>query len=210
MAEQKPRIAGLYFITVNDPARGRGHLDCAKAALEGGARIIQLRDKDISIPELTELAKEMRQLTRQYGALLFINDRLDVALEVEADGVHVGQDDMPVEVIRHVASSRMLIGLSVSTVEEAKEAELAGADYLGVGCIYPTGSKDDASPAQGTNIICDIKAASKLPIIAIGGINAINVPAVLEAGADGFAVISAITAAPDMVAATKNLVTLIG
>jgi thiamine-phosphate diphosphorylase len=222
----------------------------ARAALAGGATIIQLRDKTASTRRLLEIAQTIRRLTwgineqpdqsmqdfgggvreprqagftkpapttsdepsgpkRQAKALFIVNDRLDVALAAEADGVHVGQDDLPVEIARKIAGGNFIIGASSATLDEARRAAAAGADYLGIGTIFPTDSKADTGPALGLEILGQIKQATNLPVIAIGGITGDNAPSVLEAGADGLAVISAITGAPDMVAATRNLVTLI-
>jgi len=209
MSEARPRVEGLYVITRADPCRGVSHAEVARAALEGGARVVQLRDKNATTRQLLEAAQTIRQLTRQAGALFFVNDRLDVALAAEADGVHLGENDLPVETARKLAGSRLLIGASASTPEEALEAAEAGADYLGVGCIFATPSKEDAGPPLGVGIIRRIKAVTSLPIIAVGGINAKNARAVLEAGADGIAVLSAISRAQDMTAAARNLVELI-
>jgi len=202
-------LYGLHVITCEVPANGRTHADVARAALAGGATIIQLRDKTASTRQLLEIAQSIRQLTRQAKALFIVNDRLDVALAAEADGVHVGQDDLPVEIARKIAGGNFIIGASATSLEEAHRAAAAGADYLGIGTIFPTGSKSDVGPALGLELLGQIKQATNLPVIAIGGITADNAPSVLEAGADGLAVISAISSAPDMVAATRNLVTLI-
>ncbi|NIM06036.1 MAG: thiamine phosphate synthase [Armatimonadetes bacterium] len=210
MSNSKPRVQGLYVITQTDPAKKRTHIDVARAALEGGAAIIQLRDKEATTRELLKTARNIRELTRQAGALFFVNDRLDVALAAKAEGVHLGEDDMPVAIARGLAGDRLIIGASVSTPKEAVEAERTGADYLGIGSIFPTPSKKDAGPPRGVGIIRQVKAVTKLPVIAIGGINADNAGEVLEAGADGIAVISAISGAEDMTAATANLVRLVG
>ncbi len=224
------RVRGLYVITSEVPARGRTHVEVARAALEGGAAVIQLRDKYSPKVHLLETAITLREMCRAApspsrrrskamaterlwgpgaGALFFVNDRVDVALAAEADGVHLGEEDLSVDIAREIAGDRLLIGTSASTVQEALAAGKAGADYLGVGCIFPTLSKPDAGTPLGVGIIREIKAATDLPVIAIGGINASNAKEALEAGADGLAVISAISEAEDMVAATRNLVTLI-
>lgn len=170
---------------------------------------MQLRDKAATTQQLLETARQIRRLTAETGVLFFVNDRLEVALAAEADGVHLGEDDLPVGIARELAGKKLLIGASVNTVEGALEAAGAGADYLGVGSIFSTPSKADAGPPLGVGIIRRIKSAVNLPVIAVGGINAGNAAEVLEAGADGIAVISAIANAADMVAAVKNLVALI-
>lgn len=209
MSRISRNLYGLHVITCESPASGRTHADVARAALAGGATIIQLRDKTASTRRLLEIAQIIRLLTRQAKALFIVNDRLDVALAAEADGVHVGQDDLPVEIARKIAGGNFIIGASATSLEEARRAAAAGADYLGIGTIFPTGSKSDAGTALGLEILGQIKQATNLPVIAIGGITADNAPSVLKAGADGLAVISAITGAPDMIAATRNLIELV-
>lgn len=203
------KFHGLYVITSAVPDRGRTHLDVARAAVAGGARVIQLRDKQASSRQLLELALAIREITKPAGVLFIVNDRLDIALAAEADGVHLGDEDLPIGLARKIAGDNFLIGASVKTVVEAQAAVAAGADHLGVGTIFPTISKADAGKALGCKIISDIKAAVKVPLIAIGGINATNAREALQAGADGIAVISAISNADDMVAATRNLVELV-
>jgi len=195
----------LCVITRAVPRLGRGHLDVARAALEGGARFLQFRDKDMSTRELVEAAAELRELTRRCGALLVVNDRVDVALAVGADGVHLGGDDMPVSAARRLLGENAVIGVSAASVESARAAEAAGVDYLGVGPIFATGSKADAGEAIGLGPMRLVRAAVALPLLAIGGISAANARQVIRAGADGVAVISAISDAEDMVAATTEL-----
>jgi thiamine-phosphate diphosphorylase len=209
MNEGKPRIHGLYVITRENPAKGRTHLDVARAALEAGASVIQLRDKTASSRRLLETAEAIRLLARQAGALFIINDRLDIALTSQADGVHLGDEDLPIEKARRLAGKKLIIGASAGTPQEAIQAEQAGADYLGVGCIFPTSSKEDAGPPVGVERIRQIKSVTTLPIIAIGGINAENARFAIEAGADGVAVISYISEAEDMAKAARNLIRLI-
>jgi thiamine-phosphate diphosphorylase len=199
-------LRGLYVIT--DPHLGGGHLMGARAALQGGARIIQLRDKEATTRQLVEYAQSLRTLTREYGALLIINDRLDVALAVEADGVHLGQDDLPVALARRIAGERLIIGVSAETVEEALRAEADGADYLGVGPMFATDTKPDAGVPVGPERLRAIKERVSIPVFGIGGITLQNAPQVLMAGADGICVISAIFTAPEPVQATRQLVAL--
>ncbi|MEN3002002.1 MAG: thiamine phosphate synthase [Armatimonadota bacterium] len=200
-------LRGLYVIT--DPRLGGGHLEGAHAALQGGARIIQLRDKEATTRQLVEYAQALRTLTREYNALLIINDRLDVALAVDADGVHLGQDDLPVPLARRIAGERLIIGVSVETVDEAARAEAEGADYLGVGPMFATATKPDAGTPVGPERLREIKQRVHIPVFGIAGITLENASQVLQAGADGICVISAILGAPDPVEATRQFVALL-
>jgi thiamine-phosphate pyrophosphorylase len=194
------RLSGLYVIT--EPAL-RDPIETAQAVLQAGGRLLQLRDKSATTRELVRVGQELRTLTRQYGAHLIVNDRLDVALAIEADGVHLGQDDLPVSLARRIAGERLLIGVSVETVEEARQAEADGADYLGVGPMFATHTKPDAGAPVGPERLRAIKHAVRIPVFGIGGITLQNAPAVLAAGADGICVISAIVGAPDPEAAAR-------
>lgn len=195
----------LYVITRNVPQLRRSHVDVAKAAVAGGVRFLQFREKEMTTREMVETAGELRRLTGEYGAVLVVNDRVDVALAVGADGVHLGEEDMPLPVARRLLGPTAIIGASVAAVENAKAAEAAGADYLGVGPVYATGSKVDAGEAVGCESIRQIRAAVGIPILGVGGVNADKAAEVIRAGADGVAVISAVSDAEDMVAATADL-----
>ena len=195
----------LCVITARCDRFGRSHLDVAKAALEGGCRLLQFRDKTLSSRHLWSLGLEMRRLTREYGARLIINDRVDIALAVEADGVHLGDEDLPIAAARRLIGERAIIGASVSAAAQARQAQSVGATYLGVGPVYPTASKADAGEAIGPALITEVKRGMSLPVLALGGINRDNVAAVIRAGADGVAVISAVSEAEDMVAAASGL-----
>jgi thiamine-phosphate diphosphorylase len=151
----------------------------------------------------------MRRMARKRGAGFVVNDRVDIALAAEADGVHLGADDLPVAAARRMLGPGAVIGASVANAEEAKAAEEAGATYVSVGSIFETSSKSDAGEAIGIGPIGDIRRATALPVLAIGGINSDNVDAVIRAGAHGVAVISAVSEAGDMVEATSNLGRLI-
>lgn len=205
--EEDLRDYRLYVITCRDQASGQGHLDVASAALAGGAQVIQLRDKEMPARELLELALRIREMIaeRAPGTLLMVNDRVDVAAAAEADGVHLGQEDLPYRTARDLLGPRAVIGVSATCLEEALEAEAAGADYLGVGPVFPTPSKQDAAPAMGLEGLAAVRDAVSAPIVAIGGIGEDNAAAVLRAGADGIAVISAVTGAPDMAEAVRRL-----
>lgn len=199
-------LAGLYVITdplVRDPVQ------TVRMALEGGAKIVQLRDKQATTRQLVQTAQALRTLTRQHGALLIVNDRLDVALAVEADGVHLGQDDLPVALARRIAANTLIIGVSVETVEEAQRAQADGADYLGVGPMFATQTKPDAGAPVGPERLRAIKNAVAIPVFGIGGITLQNAGTVLSAGADGVCVISAIVGAPDPRVATRQFLALL-
>jgi len=188
------RDFSLYVILDRAVQRGRSHLEVAREAIRGGATVIQLREKNLPTRPIFEEALKLRQLTRELGALFIVNDRLDVALAVSSDGVHLGEEDLPVDVARKLAPS-IIIGCSCDTVERARELERLGADYLGVGTVFPTATKKDAGEPIGLSRLKEIKQAVRIPVIAIGGINLSNLDAVLETGVDGVAVVSAIVGA---------------
>jgi thiamine-phosphate diphosphorylase len=197
----------LRLIVVTDPGCGEGReiVDVVRAALRGGAPSIQLRGKDQPAREQVALARALLAETRAAGALLFVNDRLDVALAAGADGVHLGQDDLPVEAARRIVPAGFLVGISAETAELARAAERGGADYVGTGPVYATGSKPDAGDAVGCGRIGEVAAAVRIPVVGIGGIEAANAAEVVAAGAAGVAVISAVMRAPDPERATREL-----
>ena len=190
----------LYVIT---DRRFRDEVSTVQAALEGGATAIQMRLKDAPTREMVEIGKKLRKLTDEYGALFFVDDRVDVALAVNADGVQVGPDDMPVRLVREIAPN-LLIGASVYSLGEAVKAERDGADYLGAGAVFPTKTKADAR-YLGLDGLREVLETVKIPVVAIGGINHENVREVLRLGVDGIAVISAIVGAPDVKRATLEM-----
>lgn len=192
-------ISGLYVIV--DSAR------LGEEVLEGGCRLIQLRNKKLSDASLLEEALKLREITRRKDALLIINDRLDIALIVEADGLHLGKDDIPIEKARKFWGNR-IIGFSADSLEEALEAEKRGADYVSIGPIFPTQSKEDLPPPLGTDIISSLKAVLSVPVVAIGGINESNIQEVVEKGASAVAVISAVCSAPSPRQAVERLIRL--
>jgi thiamine-phosphate pyrophosphorylase len=201
-----PGIWRLYVITDERVGRGRSHLQIAEAAIRGGADAIQLRDKEASGGRLFSVALGLRRLTREAKIPFIVNDRLDVAMAVDADGVHVGQDDLPASVARRILGPGKILGVSAETVEEALAAQKDGADYLGVGPVFEArGTKSDAGAPLGIELIARIRKGCSLPIVAIGGINAENARSVREAGADAVAVISAIASADDIAQAAMHL-----
>jgi len=196
----------LCLITDERLSRGRSHLEIAAAAVRGGADVIQLRDKEASGGRLFEIAVALRELTRGTGIPLIVNDRLDVAMAAGADGVHLGQEDLPADAARRILGPEKILGVSAETPAEARRAEAAGADYLGVGPVFEArGSKPDAGAPQGLDQIVRIRAETRLPIVAIGGIRPDNARRVREAGADAVAVISAIVSAEDVEEATRRM-----
>lgn len=199
----------LYVITDETIAKGRSHAEIAEQALRGGTDIIQLRDKGRSCAELAGIGREIAAITRKANAIFIINDRLDVAIACGADGVHLGQNDMRVSIARQLAPPGFIVGVSVSTVDEAVEAEREGADYLALSPTFSTASKYDAGPGYGLERLRQICNAVTIPVIAIGGINRGNVEDVIRAGADGIAVISAVVQSPDITAAARDLKDLV-
>lgn len=195
----------LYVITDESIAPGRTHTEIARCACDGGADVIQLRDKCCGIRELTRTGRMIREITGKTGALFIVNDRLDVALACGADGVHLGQDDMRVDVARQLTPRSFIIGVSVGDTLEAVEAERAGADYVAVSPVFSTTSKNDAGPGHGLSTVKEIRNAVSIPVVAIGGISRANLGEVILAGADSAAVISAVVGQPDMTAASRDL-----
>jgi len=196
-------LSPLYAIV--DPLdTGRAPADLAAALLAGGARVLQLRLKVASSRELLEAARALRRLTRSVDALLLINDRPDVARAAEADGVHLGQDDLPIAAARAVLAPGAIVGLSTHDVMQAERGAAAGADYLGVGPVFATNTKPNALDARGLGLVAAVRAATTLPLVAIGGITPETAPAVRAAGADAVAMIAALVRAPDVAAAVRD------
>jgi thiamine-phosphate pyrophosphorylase len=197
----RARLRGLYVIT--DERMGGGHETLARAALAGGARIIQLRDKSTSLRRLLPIARVLRRLTQQHGALLIINDRIDLTLAVGANGVHLGPDDWPVSEARRVLGPHILIGASCGDEVEARRATDDGADYIGAGAIFGTATKHDAGEPIGLAGLRRILSATHLPVAAIGGVGAGNIAEVTAGGAVMACVVSAVAAAGDEAAMTR-------
>jgi thiamine-phosphate pyrophosphorylase len=190
--DKRERITGLYAIIDAQTLAGRiSEAEAARQIIRGGAKVIQLRDKRRSKGELVPIAQELRQICAQAEVLFLINDYVDLALATDADGVHLGQSDLPVCLARRVLPLDKIIGCSVRTVEQAQKAQDEGADYIGVGAIYPSPTKPDAG-VIGIEGLRKIRDAILLPIVALGGIKPSNVDEVLEAGANSIAAISAV------------------
>ena len=199
------KIGRLHVIT-DTVLQGRfSHEELARLAIAGGAGAIQFRQKQGSTRELIEIARAMQAICRRLGIPLIVNDRLDVAIAVAADGVHLGQDDFPLALAREILGPDKIIGGSASTLEEARFCQAQAVDYIGLGPVYPTGSKDDANPAGGLDLVRRVTGELGLPVIAIGGIDAKRAPEILAAGAHGVAVISAVCCQADPAAAAAGL-----
>jgi len=198
----------VYLVTQESLSAGRSTPEIVESAIDGGVDVVQLREKDVSARERHEMGREVRTLTHEADVPLIVNDRVDLALALEADGVHLGDEDLPVAVARELLGAEAIIGRSVSFVADARAAAEAGADYLGVGAIYATGSKDDIDDGEyaiGTDRLANIAAAVDIPVVGIGGVSAENADEVIEAGANGVAVITGITGADDPTVATREL-----
>lgn len=195
----------LHVLTDHQWSRGRDNLTVVKAAIDGGATAIQLRNKTASTSVLIEEGLALRALTRERDVLLIVNDRVDVALAIDADGAHVGQDDMPAPLARKLLGSNRILGVSVSNSAEAKAAVAADADYLGVSPIFSSLTKTDTGPATGIQFLTELAAHYKVPLVAIGGINVENTTEIIQAGAAGIAVITAVVYAEDIAAAARQL-----
>ncbi len=195
----------LYLVTDRGLSRGRPLTDIVQAAVSGGATCIQLREKNCSTREFIEQALAIRAFLKDRVVPLIINDRLDVAQVVAADGIHLGQEDMPIDMARAIVGETMVIGISAESLADAVQAEKQGADYLGVSPIYATPTKTDTATPLGLEGLREIRSAVGIPLVGIGGLNNDNAAVVIENGADGVAVVSAIMAAEDPEAAAREL-----
>lgn len=200
-----PRTWSVYLVTDRALAGQRSLSDLVRAAIAGGVSVVQLREKHCTSREFFELAQEVRAITREAGIPLIINDRVDIASAVGADGVHLGQEDLPVAAARKVLGPHAVIGLSVERMEDVEEAEALDVDYYGVSPVFLTPTKAELTRAWGLEGLRAVRDRTRRPLIAIGGISASNAGDVIEAGADGVAVVSAICAAPDPQAATREI-----
>lgn len=195
----------LYVCTDRDIMTTDTLEEAVELAIKGGATIIQLREKDCTSREFYELALSIKDITDAYEVPLIINDRLDIALAVHADGVHLGQSDIPVQVARNVMGPNCIVGATANTLEKAKEAWLSGADYLGVGDVFGSATKNDTKPVELKELkkICD---TVKIPVVAIGGISKKNIHLLKDTGVAGVAVISAVLGQTDITAAAEELI----
>ena len=193
----------LYVILDRSLARGRGLPDLLRAVLAGGCRLVQLREKTMPLDELLPLARGLARQCREAGALFIMNDRADLALACDADGLHVGQDDLPAREARALLRPGMILGVSTHDPEQARRAAADGADYVAVGSIFPTTTKAGFQ-LVGTDLIRRVRPEVSVPLVGIGGITPDNASAVLGAGADGVAVISAVCSAADPETSTRR------
>lgn len=191
-------IKGLYAVIDTTYVSSGDLAKVASLIIEGGARLLQLRAKGIGAKAALEACRTLRPLAAEAGVLFIVNDRIDVAMICGADGVHIGQDDIPLHEARRLLGGSAIIGVSTHNVEEAVTAEGAGADYVSFGPIFPTRTKADADVTKGPGKLKDIRAAVNLPIVAIGGITEETAPLVIESGADSAAIISDILLSPDI------------
>ena len=194
----------IYPVTCEGLSEGRSNLEVLEAVIRGGSKIIQLREKEYPKRDLYYLALKFREITTRAGVLLIINDHVDIALCVEADGVHLGQEDLPVQVARKLAPE-LLIGASTHSLEQALQAEKNGADYINIGPIFSTKTKEGMGRSLGPEAISEISSQIKIPFTVMGGINEDNIEQVLAKGARRVAMVTAITKAADIAAKVKSL-----
>jgi len=186
----------IYLVTDEKACLGKDFYACIEEAIKGGVKIVQLREKNISTKDFYEKALKVKEICKNYGALFIINDRLDIAQAVGADGVHLGQSDMPIEEARKILKDKFLIGATARNIEEAKKVELSGADYIGSGAIFGTSTKDNAKKLEMEELK-KIVASVKIPVFAIGGININNVGSLKNIGLQGICAVSGILSEKD-------------
>ncbi|MDF1526868.1 MAG: thiamine phosphate synthase [bacterium] len=194
----------LYPVTCESLSAGRSNVEVLEGLIAGGARVVQLRDKEASPGDLYKTAVTFREMTTKAGMLLIVNDYVDIALAVGVDGVHLGQDDMPPEAVRSIAPD-LLVGISTHSLEQALTAQAAGADYINIGPIYPTGTKKVAVKVMGPKAVTDIGSQVQIPFTVMGGIKESNMDQVLKRGARRLAVVTAVTQAPDIAEAVRKM-----
>ncbi|MGE4441400.1 MAG: thiamine phosphate synthase [Desulfomicrobium sp.] len=199
----------LYLVTDRGLSLGRSTVDIVRAAVAGGVTCVQLREKECPTRQFVAEARAVREVLAGTGIPLIINDRIDVALAVGADGVHLGQTDMRIADARRVVGSSMFIGISAECVQDAVRAEAEGADYVGISPVFSTPTKTDTAPALGLDGVAAIRAAVSLPLVGIGGVKPENAAEILRSGCDGIAVVSAIVSAPDPRQAAAELKAII-
>ena len=194
----------LYLVTDRKVLGQRDLASSIEEAIKGGVTMVQLREKTVSTMEYYHMALKVKKVTDKYGIPLIINDRVDIAMAVDANGVHLGPDDMPVDVARRIIGNGKLIGASANCVEEALKYQHQGADYLGVGALFPTKTKNDTEHVSLEQLKC-IKNTVKIPVVGIGGISMENAPLVRAVGVDGIAVVSAVLGSRDIQEAARRL-----
>ncbi|MDI6895336.1 MAG: thiamine phosphate synthase [Bacillota bacterium] len=200
----------LYLVTDRRQSGGRPLEEIVRAAIAGGVTTVQLREKDISTREYVALARTLREITGEAGVTFIVNDRVDVALAADADGVHVGQEDMPAALARGLIGPDRILGVTAASEAEARRAQGDGADYVGCNAVFATPSKTDTGPPLGLEGLRRLAQAVSIPVVAIGGINAGNAAEVMACGVAGIAVVSALMSAPDVTAAARQLRTIAG
>ena len=194
----------VYLVTDRRNKTDDEFLNIIEEAIKGGTTIVQLREKTASTKEFYDLALKVKEITSRYGVPLLINDRIDIALAVDSEGVHIGQDDMPADIAREIIGEDKILGVSASTVEEAKKAEIDSADYIGSGAVFPTATKDDADSVSEEELK-EIVDSIDIPVVAIGGITVENAHTLKGSGIAGVSVVSAIMSAEDPKEASEKL-----
>ena len=194
----------VYLVTDHRNTTDEEFLNIIEEAIKGGTTIVQLREKTASTKEFYQLALNVKEITSKYDVPLLINDRIDIALAVDSDGVHIGQDDMPADIARKIIGKDKILGVSASTVAEAKKAEADGADYIGSGAVFPTATKDDADSVSKLQLK-EIVHSIDIPVVAIGGITLENADTLKDTGIAGFSVVSAIMSADNPKEASQKL-----
>ena len=199
----------LYLATDRGLSRGRTTQHIVEAALRGGVTCVQLREKTCSTREFIAQALSIREHLKKHNVPLIINDRVDIAQAVNADGVHLGQSDMPIEMAKAILKDSMVIGISAESIKDAVQAEKDGADYIGVSPVFATPTKTDIAPPLGLEGLREMRKSVKIPLVGIGGLNIKNAGEVIKNGADGVAVVSAIVAADDPEKAARELIKIV-
>ncbi|HYW35361.1 MAG TPA: thiamine phosphate synthase [Balneolaceae bacterium] len=204
----KHKLKGVYLVTNTSIQHQYNHAQLAEMALRGGANIVQFRDNQSGARESLKYAKSVVNVCRSYNAMSIINDRTDIAIAAEATGVHLGQDDLPLQTAREILNDGQIIGGTSSTLKEARQVEAEGADYVALGHIFDTTTKQKDYAPRGLDILQKVSKSLSIPVVAIGGITLENASDVIAAGADMIAVSSAICCAPNPVKATEKLMNL--
>lgn len=194
----------LYLVTDRDVLRGRDLIKCIEESILGGVTLVQLREKNVTSREFYEIAIKVKEVTSRYNIPLIINDRLDIALAIDADGLHIGQKDLPASVARKILGKDKILGVSAATLQESLKAEKDGADYLGVGAVFSTSTKKDTRDVS-YETLSSITSSVNIPVVAIGGINEKNVTKLKESNIDGIAVISCILGKEDVKGAAEKM-----